>query len=303
MLKRLLSSWSATAPEPVPALIPVPPPQAPTQPAGPPDFVAPPASASLERVFTQCGFLVLRQALTQAEVATLRQAALALFPDNRPPFEPRFSSEALFHEPFRLLFQNAALTAVLQRIFERDFLYVNECSIHDSNFAGWHTDTTSPEAKAGHEFHWSPLFMIAQIAIYLQDNTDNGSGLDVVPGSHLRDDPVAIALRREFGRPDCHLTPEEQGDPYRDAVTLRVRAGDIAMFHTRLRHRSSVPARPAASDSERKVALFLIAGPNNAMTRRYREWLEEYDRMNSHTRKPPPEEFRRFLSDIGREMI
>jgi ectoine hydroxylase-related dioxygenase (phytanoyl-CoA dioxygenase family) len=82
-------------------------------------------------------------------------------------------------------------------------------------------------------------------AIYLQDNRDNGGGLDVVPGSHLRDDPLAAALRRERGLPNVNRMSEPVADPCRDPVSLRCLAGDVVIFHLRVSHRSSLRTRAA----------------------------------------------------------
>src|SRR5262249_43986861 len=155
------------------------------------------------------------------------------FPDNRPPFEAMFSSTALFQEPFRLLFRNRKFVHSLRAVLGEDFVFINEFGLHDSFYVGWHTDTASPEGKVGHEFHWSPGFYVVNAAIYLQDNSDNGGGLDVVPGSYIRDDPFAARLRRENGLPIANRMPEPT-DPYRGGVSIRTRVGDVVIFHLRI---------------------------------------------------------------------
>lgn len=292
MLSRLRAVWSSPAHATSPPV-----------PAEPPDFVPPRAEVTLERGFTQNGFALVPQAVAPEEIAAMRRSAVALFADSRPPYQPRFSSTGMFDAAFRGVFNSPRLLDAMRRLLGDDFLFVNEFAIHDSHYASWHSDTTSPEGKAGHQFHWSPGFMMVNVGIYLQDNYRNGGGLDVVPGSYMRDDPAAIPLRREHGFPDCHLAAEIAGDPYRDAVTIRSRAGDVVIFHLRTSHRSSVPPRPAETESERKFALFLIAGPNNALTRRYRTWLDEYDRMNGVERPAVPDEFRAFIERLGHRVI
>jgi hypothetical protein len=268
-------------------------------PDGLPAFTPPPPGVSLGRSFCQDGFVLVPQVFDQAEVAELRRAAIALFANNRPPFEPRFSNSVLFEEPFRLIFRNRKYIQTLRELLGEDFLFVNEFALHDSHYAGWHTDTVSPEGKAGHEFHWSPGFCVVQTAIYLQDNDQNGGGLDVVPGSHMRDDTLAALLRRERGFPIVNRMPDPVDDPRRDAVSLRGRAGDLVIFHFRLSHRASPPGRAAQSDADRKLGLFMVAGPNNAQTRRYHAWLDEYNQMNGTTRAVVPDDFRSLLSGIG----
>ena len=58
-----------------------------------------------------------------------------------------------------------------------------------------------------------------------------------------------------------------------------------------------------AGDSERKLALFMVAGANNASTRRYREWLDQYDGMNGTARPAIPGDFQAFLSSAGLHII
>ena len=97
-----------------------------------PAFTLPPAGVSLERSFCQDGFVVVPQVFDQTEMAELRRAAIAQFPDNRPPFEPRFSSTALFQEPFRLVFRNRKFIQALRTVLGEDFVFINEFSLHDS---------------------------------------------------------------------------------------------------------------------------------------------------------------------------
>jgi hypothetical protein len=267
-----------------------------------PTFTLPPAGVSLERSFCQDGFVVVPQVFDQTEIAELRRAAIAQFPDNRPPFEPKFAGPALFQEPFQLVFHNRKFIQALRTVLGEDFVFLNELGLHDSFYVGWHTDTASPEGKVGHEFHWSPGFCVVQAAIYLQDNNENGGGLDVVPGSYVRDDPFAALLRREHGLPVVSRIPEP-ADPYRGGVSLRGRAGDLVIFHLRLYHRASRRRREAQNDLDRKLAMFTVAGPNNAQTRRYRAWLDEYDQMNGTTRPVVPDDFRSMLSKIGHSII
>jgi hypothetical protein len=44
--------------------------------------------------------------------------------------------------------------------------------------------------------------------------------------------------------------------------------------------------RGPTNDADRKLAIFLLAGVNNASSRRYREWLVQYDAMKRITRFP-----------------
>jgi len=139
--------------------------------------------------------------------------------------------------------------------------FLNEFSLQDSHFSGWHTDTSSPDA--GDEFHWSPTNLLVNTAIYLQDNDGNGGRLDLVSKSHPPDDPLAITIRGG-----------QVSNPYEGAITVDSNAGDVVISHLRVSHRASEVRRPARKGAERKLALFMIAGANNGITRRYRAWLD-----------------------------
>src|SRR5262245_54008794 len=91
-----------------------------------PAFTLPPAGVSLERSFCQDGFAVIPQVFDQTELAEIRRAAIAQFPDNRPPFEPKFSSTALFQEPFRRIFRNHKFIQALRTVLGEDFVFINE---------------------------------------------------------------------------------------------------------------------------------------------------------------------------------
>jgi hypothetical protein len=274
---------------------------APADPVAPedlPTFAPPPAGASLQRSFCQDGFVVVPQVFDQAEMAELRRAAIAQFPDNRPPFQPSFSSTALFQGPFQPVFRNRKFIQALRSVLGEDFLFINELSLHDSFWVGWHTDTATIEGKGNHEFHWSPGFCVVNAAIYLQDHS-----LDVVPGSYVRDDPFAAMMRRDNGLPTMNRMPEPTADPYRDAVSVRFRAGDVVIFHLRLHHRSSPRTSEAKNDVDRKLAIFMLAGANNVHTRRYRAWLDEYGQMNGSTKPMIPDDFRSRLGGVGHSII
>ena len=198
-----------------------------------PDFEIPRSGMPLARKFCQLGFTAIAEAFTTQEVANLRNAAIERLPPNSYPYQPQSSAKLLFEPAFRSIFLNAKFISGLRAVLGEDFIFMNELAIQDSSFAGWHTDVSSPDGKAGHNFHWSPTFMVANIAIYLQDNLNNGGGLDVVPGSYVVDDPVAKAIRRTNGFDISEFDEADEGDPYSKAVTLRKMAGDVVRLHLR----------------------------------------------------------------------
>lgn len=261
-----------------------------------------PPKISVERSFCQDGFVVIPGMFDRSSVQGFRRAAQELLPLQKPPYKSQFSNTALFSESLRGVFLNSKLIETLRGLFGDDFVFVNEFALHDSFYSGWHTDTSSSEGKSGHNFMWSPGFYLANVAIYLQDNLDTGGGLDAVPRSHLLDDPVAMTIRKEKDFPPDYRS-EYTDDPYADGRTLRTKAGDVVIFNLRASHRSSVATREPTTEADRKMAIFLMVGPNNTVTHRYREWINEYDEMNKAKRADIPEEFKSFLSGLNLSVI
>ncbi|MCK9914446.1 phytanoyl-CoA dioxygenase family protein [Microbacteriaceae bacterium K1510] len=238
----------------------------------------PALAADIGRDFCQNGFTRLPGTFSSGDIAEMRRAAIGILPPNEKPYRVQFTTDAHTREPIRsIIFGNERLIGALRKLLGDDFLLINELSLQDCHYSGWHADTTSPEAKAGHDFHWSPRFLMVNVAVYLQDG-----GLDVVPSSYVRNDPLA----------DTMLGRGTAPDPYGAGISVPSVAGDTVIFHLRTSHR----ATPMQSE-ERKLALFMIAGPNNDMTRRYREWLDQYSVMQGSQRPDIPEDFKAFLAE------
>ncbi|MFM7345623.1 MAG: phytanoyl-CoA dioxygenase family protein, partial [Tagaea sp.] len=202
----------------------------------------------------------------------------------------------------------------LSTILGDDYLLCDEFGVHaDFYTSGWHCDTSSP-SNAGHDFFWDPNFNVVQVAIYLQPNDpSSGGGLDVIPGSHMSDDPfciqriwllpheapppaldtgfsarVARRLRRyavaarSRGLPIPGVRPDDRTQALSRAETVLSGAGDLLAFNLRLGHRST-PAHPGARG---KRALFFVCGANNRATRAYGDWNDRYHAEKR--RKPCP---------------
>jgi len=259
-----------------------------------------PANPSISRQFTQLGFVVLRSVFSKNEMAEFRTAANERFPSNTPPYTSQSSSSMVFDEPFNMIFTNEKVIGALKEILGDDFIFLNEQTILDSNWSGWHADTTNMEVKGFHEFHWAPTFLLVQCALYLQSNEEGGFGLDVIPHSHVLDDPTAYNLLRNQGKDDRHLNPGQPIIQEKEAVRLDTKAGDIVFFHYRLTHRASPRIATTKNDSGRKFGVFTAAGVNNQNSRRFRTWLDEYTIiLNEESRPEIPEDYRRRLSSFG----
>jgi len=113
-----------------------------------------------------------------------------------------------------------------------------------------------------------------------------------------------VALVPPLATPSPTAIPEPAEPPPALPDFLVPRNGLPLEFNLRTRHRSLLSHAPARNDVERKLAFFLIVGPNNAQTRRYRAWIDEYALMTGgNTRPPVPEDFRTFLGAQGLSII
>ncbi|MET0530123.1 MAG: phytanoyl-CoA dioxygenase family protein [Microvirga sp.] len=290
---------------PVPTVEPVPP-ATQSQPEGA-RFCSrtwvPVETAVPQRTYCQNGFVTVPKVLPPETVANMRQVAMDLLPPNEPPFSSFMSETVLFDPAFRPIFESDALIGTLKTIFGDDFLFVNEFGLQDSSFGGWHTDMTSAEGKGRHTFHWSPKFMTANMAIYLQENGDHGGGLDIVPRSYIYDDPLSKQIRIERGFSIDEFLEDEEDPWYAQGATIASKAGDATIFHMRSRHRASPARIRPQTQEERKLAMFFIVGPNNEETRAYRNWLDEYDVISNTKRPIIPDEFSSFFEARGLRMI
>lgn len=253
-----------------------------------------PLSAAQIEAFHRDGFTIVRDVLDPDEVSRFRAYLVDLFEhpavhrgDLKLPPKAGMRGggvriECLARYPeTREFFAKPKLLGALRSLLGEEFLLFPEDNVQDSRYGGWHKDTT-PMERAGETFQWDPGFRLVQCAVYLQDSSEYGGGLDVVPGSHHEPDttppaPKVTLLDRvlwKLGRP--RLKANDNYDR-KDAISVPNRAGDLVMFDFHLDHRASQPKRGAVADipdDQRKLTLFFSVGANNELSRRYRQYLD-----------------------------
>jgi hypothetical protein len=263
-------------------------------------------SAALCRFHTRNGYSHFRGVFTAAEIAALRAGVDRAFAESQPQRidQARFLTAAKDAPELACVLRHPGLVRSLSTILGDDYLHCDEFGVHaDFYSSGWHCDTSSP-SNAGHDFFWDPNFNVVQVAIYLQPNDPaNGGGLDVIPGSHMRDDPFCRArtwllpheapppppggsllsrikrrlaheavAARSRGVPIPWVRPDRRARALARATTIMSGVGDVVAFNLRVGHRST----PAPPDARGKRALFFVCGANNRATRSYGQWLERY---------------------------
>jgi len=146
------------------------------------------------------GFTVAQSLLTNNECRVCIDEAHKIF--SSPPY--RDDGESINvrsmildkSQPIaRIFFQNKVIK-LLESILGPNFILFPEISLMRSQYGGWHKDTTSIELF-GYDFHKNKDFNIVNVALYLQDNTSSGGGLDVIPASHLENDAYTNFFREK----------------------------------------------------------------------------------------------------------
>ena len=222
------------------------------------------------------GFVLFRSVLDTSTVARCRALFERTFGPGQPDSgksQPRTkANENAFLDVLRI----PSFRSALRNAIGSDVVLVNEMSLHDSNFGGWHTDTTSPETVGRRRFHLREDFRIFQCGIYLQENSlIYGGGLDVVAGSHQFRDPIAAYIdwsRSGAGHPFIH----EHSAALENGMNVANLPGDLVIFNLRLFHRATPRFLQSIDPHRRKFAYFFVAGCDNNITRAYREWLDQY---------------------------
>ena len=272
-------------------------------------------ATSLSDQLSSKGFVVLQSMLQHAEISGYRERLSGIFAS--PP-APQYGDSAMVrvtilprYEWLAELFFSDRVQSSLHELFGEEYVLFPDNSVMDSQYGDWHTDTTSSEL-AGQTFRQNPDFGVFNVAFYFQANDEHGGGLDVVPGSHLRDDtflekvrlkneayrlaqaapagrekrrhtPIRdllrpfvperlLAARRRHLASEALPTKEQSNQP--GEFTIAQRSGDLVVFDLRLSHKASWPRdRAPIPAAARKFALFVICGRNNATSRQYRDYL------------------------------
>ncbi len=234
------------------------------------------------------GFEIFRHVFSADEIEQLRGIAIELLPSNSPPFSSHVENNIFDQslELTELILGNQKLRLAISAAHGGEFVLLDEFSLHDSVFGGWHTDTTTPEIN-GLDFHLSKDFLLVQWAVYLQSNSIFGGGLSAKAGTHSQPDPFAKkAIRyrnssalykfvRSCGKWVLNVCTRKN-DNYLCNFAIQSEVGDLVGFNLRIHHRATPYQVAPNDDSNRKLAIFFITGSNNASTAGYRDWINAY---------------------------
>jgi ectoine hydroxylase-related dioxygenase (phytanoyl-CoA dioxygenase family) len=251
--------------------------------------------------YNKNGYVIIRNVLSETEIKTFRSHMKNIF-DTKIISEQgdlelvRSNIFSRFPEVQEYFFKQPVIDS-LKDLLGDDFIIMPEVSVMDSKYGGWHKDTTSIELF-GQDFHKSPDFKLVNAAFYLQDNTDFGGGLDVVPGSHLTQDPYVEHFKKTLGKirkgkgpqsfrgkikqiiiksiglisPKIHSLmknrrqekkllaslPLASNDHHNGRFSIPSKAGDLVIFDLRLDHKASWPKTIANFNKNQKKYAFFV---------------------------------------------
>jgi ectoine hydroxylase-related dioxygenase (phytanoyl-CoA dioxygenase family) len=237
-------------------------------------------SESQKEQFRSDGYTVVPGVLSPAEVARTRAFLAAQFDSGEHELideEGALVDVLTRFEELRFLLANDRLVGSLRSLLGEEFVLFPISAAHDSVFGIWHKDTTAPE-RAGLDFHHQPDFLMAQVALYLQDNGEHGGGLRIVPGSHRESDRAAKRNQsRSLRNRVAHRLEQARCD--RRAIDIPSKAGDLLMFDFRLNHKGTPPSGPVQDipPDHRKFAIYLPCSASNEQARAYQRYLESCD--------------------------
>ena len=149
--------------------------------------------------FKNNGFAHFKSVLSAEEISIFRREIARIIKE-KPNQELGETSYArgnilMRSEIITKLFLQEKVLDTIKKICGESFFVLPEISVMKSQYGGWHKDTTSVELF-GYDFHKKEEFKVVNVAIYCQDNGEFGGGLDVVPGSHKKED-IYVDFHRE----------------------------------------------------------------------------------------------------------
>ncbi|MEO6037723.1 MAG: phytanoyl-CoA dioxygenase family protein, partial [Saprospiraceae bacterium] len=222
-------------------------------------------SPAEQQQFQQQGFLLIPQVYAPADLLVARAHFQKAFLENTP-YHGRFDSDTLLTDVYRhfpgleqVVF-NERTKDVARGLLGPEAALIPECAVHRERYPHWHKDTTFQE-MAGLTSHCDRNAPpILQFATYFQENSQNGGGLTVIPGTQHQPDPflelyssrwskrlwnkVLKVLRRSvFDALERH--PDKTDIPHQ--------LGDLLVFDLRIFHRATCRSR---QDGPEKFAIF-----------------------------------------------
>lgn len=201
--------------------------------------------------FREQGFLIIRNVYNPTDLLAARSLFQHAF-SSAQFHDRRFDSDTLltdiyshFPELAGIIF-NEKYWAVAKELLGEQATLIPECAIHRERYIDWHKDTTVQEMAGLSSHAGREADPILQFATYFQDNTENGGGLTVIPGSQHWPDPflkwygegmwqrIWNKVLKIMGLSVFHRLEKQPGK-----TDLPIKTGDLLVFDVRIFHRAT----------------------------------------------------------------
>lgn len=180
---------------------------------------------SVRKEFDKNGVVVVKNALTAAEIGQLRQILLRKFASE---FAADWVEEQCGkHIPNAVsccpelmwLYCHPSIVASIKNVLgAEDLVFIGNSDLHMNKLGGWHKDLGAEGRYLSEGSAANDEFKICKVGVYLQDEDTNDNGFKVQLGSHLIDSL-------------CHDSPTK----------IDTRVGDVSLFDIRTTHTAMQP--------------------------------------------------------------
>jgi ectoine hydroxylase-related dioxygenase (phytanoyl-CoA dioxygenase family) len=202
---------------------------------------------NINQKFLDNGFMYFKNVISAEEVSALRNHLLEFF--------KKHQKNHMFTREF-LSIEEVSKVPFLQSVHEKVSAVIGSYQVipfysltYNLHSPVWHRDSQSLLNST--QFIYNQGFQVSKCGIYLQDDTLMwGGGLEIIPKSHKPGFlgykfPISFSKRRETKTSVIQLMAQKfQNNFIQKKVRLRVKAGDLLIFHGNLLHRASQPQKP-----------------------------------------------------------
>lgn len=264
------------------------------------------------------GFILCKNIFSENDIKKFRNIVETIYNGpNKSPGDNDYIKWNIFnnHRSLRPLLFNKFIINLLKKITGDNFVLLNDMSMLKSSYKGWHKDTSNL-AFSGATFHHEKNFLLLNVIIYLQENTETlGGGLDVIPGSHLENFDELVTPLPANGKKNI-LYYIKRIKPKLKTIYLHIfekyfkikidtkknikysiptKIGDVIIFDQRISHKASWPKN--ASLNPDKFLINYTVSRDNEYAVKFMDFLKERKDF-LHLKKPQlSQEFCKEISD------
>jgi ectoine hydroxylase-related dioxygenase (phytanoyl-CoA dioxygenase family) len=245
-------------------------------------------------LFYNEGYLIIKEVYSHHDIENGRQIFKMAFNDKLWRSAPN-SNENIINNIYSILPEllpliiNDKFLQLAKELLGDEIYWIPECSIHRNQFVKWHKDTWFHELNGMNSHHniENPLL---QFATYFQDNSEDGGGLTVIPGTQTNEDTFADLYDNDkvFKRivnkfkKMIGVSSFDRAESNPKKLNLLTKKGDLLIFDLRIDHRSSYPRNKKQTNPLDKLAIFNTFGKRNETTLEYFKFMKHSEAAYYH---------------------